>query len=163
MTSLSPPPPSWALSLSTPPPRPTKPSSIPDPPGFSSSAVPGKPKSTSANASTPQKQPSPNPRDATILLKKSYELALAPAKQLPMTFLTLYMSGSSLQIFSIVMVFMAFKNPFVGLLSTFSAFERFETPETRGRLGMVRALYVLVQLAGLALGVWKVNGMGLLP
>lgn len=80
-----------------------------------------------------------------------------------MTAISLYMSGSTLQIFSIMMVFMAFKNPLMGLLATFSAFERFETPETRGKLGLVRLVYVGMQLMALALGVWKVNQMGLLP
>jgi len=38
-----------------------------------------------------------------------------------------------------------------------------EVEETRGKLVLVRALYVLMQLVGLGLGVWKVNQMGLLP
>jgi hypothetical protein len=157
MVALPPPPPSWALAFSTQPPRPAKSSSIPDPPGFSSTSS----KSKSAKSTTTSAKP--NPRDPQILLKKAYELALAPAKQLPMTFIMMYMSGSTLQIFTIMTVFMAFKNPLVGLLATFSAFERFETEETRGKLVMVRALYVLMQLVGLGLGVWKVNQMGLLP
>ena len=80
-----------------------------------------------------------------------------------MTFITLYMSGSSLQIFSIMTVFMAFKSPLMGLLNTTSAFARFETPETRAQLVMVKALYVLMQVVALGVGVWKVNAMGLLP
>lgn len=75
----------------------------------------------------------------------------------------MYMSGNSLQIFSIMMVFMLFKGPIQGLINTNAAFAKYETPATRGRLVGVKAVYVLMQLLLLALGIWKVNGMGLLP
>jgi len=42
----------------------------------------------------------------TLKLKKSWEIALGPAKQLPMQAIMGYMSGNGLQIFSIMMVFM---------------------------------------------------------
>lgn len=75
----------------------------------------------------------------------------------------MYMSGNSLQIFSIMMVFMLFKGPIQGLIGTNAVFAKFDTPTTRGRLLGVKAVYVLVQLGLLALGIWKVNAMGLLP
>lgn len=99
----------------------------------------------------------------TLKLKKSWELALAPAKALPMNAIMMYMSGNSLQIFSIMMVFMLFKNPIAGLISTNEVFRRFETEGTRGRLWGVKIVYVAMQLFALGLGLWKVNGMGLLP
>lgn len=75
----------------------------------------------------------------------------------------MYMSGNTLQIFSIMMVFMLFKGPIQGLFSVNAAFAKYDTPTTRGRLLGVKAVYVLMQLALLALGIWKVNAMGLLP
>ena len=99
----------------------------------------------------------------TLKLKKAWEVALAPVKQLPMTAIMMYMSGNSLQIFSIMMVVMAFKNPLMGLMATNQAFERFESEGTRGNLGVVKLAYVACQVIALALGIWKVNGMGLLP
>ncbi|KAI4108232.1 MAG: hypothetical protein L6R37_001105 [Teloschistes peruensis] len=112
---------------------------------------------------TPQRSP-PTPEETDILkVKKSWEVALAPAKQLPMNAIMMYMSGNSLQIFSIMMVFMLFKNPIQGLLQTNQAFVRYETPRTKGKMWLVKAVYVLMNLVALALGVWKVNGMGLLP
>lgn len=75
----------------------------------------------------------------------------------------MYMSGNSLQIFSIMMVFMLFKGPIQGLINTNAAFAKYETPATRGRLIAVKAVYVLMQLALLGMGIWKVNAMGLLP
>lgn len=65
--------------------------------------------------------------------------------------------------FSIMMVAMAFKNPIMGLMATQQAFEKFESEGTRDKLLLVKAVYVAMQILALALGVWKVNGMGLLP
>lgn len=80
-----------------------------------------------------------------------------------MNAIMMYMSGNSLQIFSIMMVFMLFKGPIQGLLSTNSAFVKFENENTKARLVGVKVVYVLMQLVLLALGIWKVNAMGLLP
>lgn len=59
----------------------------------------------------------------TLKVKKAWEVALAPIKALPMTAVMMYMSGNSLQIFTIMTVFMAFKNPLVGIAGTNQAFE----------------------------------------
>ena len=75
----------------------------------------------------------------------------------------MYMSGNSLQIFSIMMVFMLFKGPIQGLINTGTVFAKFETEGTRAKLLGVKAVYILMQFGLLALGVWKVNAMGLLP
>ncbi len=99
----------------------------------------------------------------TLKLKKAWEVALGPVKNLPMTGIMMYMSGNSLQIFSIMMVFMAFKTPIMGLLATGQAFERFETSSNRGKILQAKLAYVAMQFLALALGVWKVNAMGLLP
>lgn len=80
-----------------------------------------------------------------------------------MTAIMMYMSGNSLQIFSIMMVLMAFKNPVMGLLGTKEAFEKFESDGTREKLLQVKAVYVAMQILALGLGVWKINAMGLLP
>ena len=96
-------------------------------------------------------------------MKKAWEIAIAPSKQLPMNGIMMYMSGNSLQIFSIMMVFMLFKGPIQGLINTNAAFAKYETPSTRGRLVAVKLVYVLMQFLLLALGIWKVNAMGLLP
>jgi hypothetical protein len=80
-----------------------------------------------------------------------------------MNAIMMYMSGNSLQIFSIMMVFMLFKGPIQGLMSTNTVFSKFDTEGIRGKLIGVKAVYVLMQLVLLGLGVWKVNAMGLLP
>lgn len=110
-------------------------------------------------AATPSK---PIETDA-LKVKKAWEIALAPSKQIPMNAIMMYMSGNSLQIFSIMMVFMLFKGPIQGLIGTNAVFSKLETDSTRSKLVMVKAVYVLVQLGLLAMGVFKVNAMGLLP
>ena len=80
-----------------------------------------------------------------------------------MNAIMMYMSGNSLQIFSIMMVFMLFKNPVQALTQTNAVFTRFDSEGTRGKLFLVKVVYVLTNLLALGLGVWKVNGMGLLP
>lgn len=61
------------------------------------------------------------------------------------------------------MVFMAFKNPLMGLMNTTQAFERFQTATNTGQMLQVKALYVAMQILALGVGIWKVNAMGLLP
>jgi ER membrane protein complex subunit 4 len=106
----------------------------------------------------------PTPHDTALLkLKKAWEVAFAPAKSIPMNAIMMYMSGNSLQIFSIMMVMMLFKNPIMGLMATNSAFSRFESEGTRGKILGCKVVYVGLQLCLLGLGVWKVDQMGLLP
>ncbi|EQL35457.1 hypothetical protein BDFG_02938 [Blastomyces dermatitidis ATCC 26199] len=166
-TPSPPPPPRWAIEMNAAtPPRPPKSTNIPDPPGYSASKPITKQQRTSPQHQQQSTTTAAALRKAAetdaLKLKKAWELALAPTKQLPMNAIMMYMSGNSLQIFSIMMVFMLFKGPIQGLLNTNSAFVKFETESTRGQMLGVKAVYVLMQCVLLALGVWKVNAMGLL-
>ncbi|ETS83341.1 hypothetical protein PFICI_05217 [Pestalotiopsis fici W106-1] len=151
--------PTWVADLTNPPPAKSKNAGIPDPPGFASQAVGNKKQASKTPARTPPTQEETD----TLKLKKAWEVALAPVKQLPMTAIMMYMSGNSLQIFSIMMVFMAFKNPIMGILGTNQAFERFESDGNKGKMLQAKLSYVAMQVVALALGIWKVNAMGLLP
>ncbi|KPM34756.1 hypothetical protein AK830_g11805 [Neonectria ditissima] len=160
--------PFWVAQLESPPPSKTKLPGIADPPGYGLGATlskarlaPRSKQSKEAKAA-PRKPPTPEEMD-TLKLKKAWEVALAPVKGLPMTAIMMYMSGNSLQIFSIMMVFMAFKNPLMGLVNTNQAFERFQTTSNSGQMLQVKALYVAMQILALGLGIWKINAMGLLP
>jgi hypothetical protein len=75
----------------------------------------------------------------------------------------MYMSGNSLQMFSIMMVFMLFKAPIQALMSINQTFARFESDGKKQEMLMVKAAFVGCNLLALALGMWKVNQMGLLP
>ncbi|CAN8102553.1 unnamed protein product [Discula destructiva] len=184
--------PTWVSDLNSPLPYKSKAGGIPDPPGFpfhasGSSKVRRhihtytyththiscsptrladmllQKKDVSNNAKMqPRKQATPEEMDV-LKLKKAWEVALAPVKSLPMTAIMMYMTGNTLQIFSIMMVFMAFKNPIVGLIGTSQAFEKFETDANKGKMLQVKLAYVAMQLVALAVGIYKVNAMGLLP
>jgi hypothetical protein len=75
----------------------------------------------------------------------------------------LYMSGSTVQIFSITMTFMLLSSPFKALISVGQTFRPFETPARSAELFRCKAAFVLIQLGFVALGVWKCNQMGILP
>ncbi|KAL0254421.1 hypothetical protein SLS55_009896 [Diplodia seriata] len=157
-----PPPPRWVIDLgSAPAAQPAK-ASIPDPPGYTAPQRQQQGKNTKAAQPAARKPPSTEEMD-TLKLKKAWELAIAPAKQLPMSAVGMYMSGNSLQIFSIMMVFMLFKNPVNAIININRTFANFETPGTSSRLLGVKLIFVATNCLALALGIWKVNKMGLLP
>ncbi|KAB2578915.1 hypothetical protein BFW01_g1143 [Lasiodiplodia theobromae] len=156
-----PPPPRWVVDLNSPPaPQPAK-ASIPDPPGYTAPQRHQQGKNT--KATQPARKPPSTEEMDTLKLKKAWELAIAPAKQLPMNAIGMYMSGNSLQIFSIMMVFMLFKNPVNAVININRTFANFETPGTSSRLLGVKLVFVATNCLALALGIWKVNKMGLLP
>ncbi|KAK7518444.1 uncharacterized protein IWZ02DRAFT_456612 [Phyllosticta citriasiana] len=132
-----PPPPQWVLDLNSKAPAPSKNSNIPDPPGYTA----------------PNKQ-TRNPKDK------------APARKppLPMNAIARHVHDGQLSpIFSIMMVFMLFKNPITALFNINRTFANFETPGTSSRLLGVKLVFVATNCLALALGIWKVNKMGLLP
>ncbi|KAM0326792.1 hypothetical protein ACHAQA_006666 [Verticillium albo-atrum] len=153
--------PRWVAQLHSPPASKQKVNGIADPNGYPSSQ-PSSFKKQKDVKHTPRKQPTPEEMD-TLKIKKAWEVALAPAKNLPMTAIMMYMSGNSLQIFSIMMVLMAFKTPLTGLFAVNSAFERFESDTNKAQMLQVKMAYLAMQVLALAVGVWKVNAMGLLP
>ncbi|RSH87344.1 hypothetical protein EHS25_003253 [Saitozyma podzolica] len=73
-------------------------------------------------------------RKATDLkMRRAWELALSPAKSLPMQAIMLYFSGSGIQIFSLGMIFMLLTSPISAVLNIFRAFEAFRpTPLKTG-------------------------------
>ena len=160
MATLPPPPPQWVLDLNSTPPSKPKPGTFADPPGYTSTTQLSR--SKSSKTTTPRKPPSPEDMDV-LKPKKAWELALAPAKQLPMNAIGMYMTGNSLQIFSIMMVFMLFKAPVQALLNVQQTFARLETDGNRSQMVVVKMAFVACNFLALGLGIWKVNGMGLLP
>jgi hypothetical protein len=75
----------------------------------------------------------------------------------------MYMTGNSLQMFSIMMVFMLFKTPITAILSIQNTFARFESESNRDKIMLAKLAFIGCNFLALALGVYKVNAMGLLP
>lgn len=125
----------------------------------------------------------------TLKDKRAWDLAIAPAKSLPMQAFMLYMSGGGVQIFSMGIVFMLLLSPFKNLagmsngawhlfthasatdeLVAFAPFAPVPTgkkvapnPNALSTLPLQKFVYLLCNLLTLALGLWKCRSMGLLP
>ncbi|GAA5822391.1 hypothetical protein JCM3770_002376 [Rhodotorula araucariae] len=101
--------------------------------------------------------------------QKAWELALAPAKAVPMQAFMMYMSGGGIQIFSIMSVWFLLKQAVGGVLGVDKAFAPFEAASKAKKPAAAQSfleqkiVYVLCQFALLAVGLWKCNSMGILP
>lgn len=94
-----------------------------------------------------------------LINKKSWDLALAPIKQVPMNLFIMYMAGNSISIFPIMMVGMLFMRPIQALLSTNSTFKMLENTSSIGQ----KLVYILGNLINIGLALYKCQSMGLLP
>ena len=77
------------------------------------------------------------------------------------TAFALYMSGNTLHIFSIFALGMAIMQPVNGLAGFSAAFARYA--DSGVNLFVPKILYIIGNLGGIALVLYKFNSMGLLP
>lgn len=94
-----------------------------------------------------------------LIIKKSWELALAPIKQVPMNLFIMYMAGNSISIFPIMMVGMLFMRPIQALFSLNSTFKMLENSSAIGQ----KFVYILGNFINIGLALYKCQSMGLLP
>ncbi|GAA5973206.1 hypothetical protein JCM11641_006323 [Rhodosporidiobolus odoratus] len=136
-----------------------------DPPGYTPALSL---KASAKNTTAPTK---PANLDA-LRQQKAWELALAPAKNVPMQAFMMYMSGGGIQIFSVMSVWFLLKQAIGGILNVEKAFAPFsvaskaKAPASSTPLASFlqqKAVYVLCQFGLLAVGLWKLNQMNLLP
>ena len=179
---VPPPPPRWVLDLNDPPISKGKLVGVADPPGFSSgggnfskvrwegiifTACPSYKSQKGALASKQAEAPplrlaSDDDMD-TLKLKKAWELAIGPAKALPMSAIGMWMTGNSLQIFSVFMLYSLLKNPFTAIANTNATFSRLESEKIKSKLLLVKLVFIMTNLLSVALGIYKIDKMGLLP
>ncbi|KAG8993085.1 hypothetical protein FRB94_002673 [Tulasnella sp. JGI-2019a] len=100
--------------------------------------------------------------------KRAWDLAISPAKSLPMNGFMLYMSGSSLQIFSIGILAMLLMNPVKAVASINNVFAPFAPtshpqPKSFSTLWLQKLAYIACNLLTLGLGLYKCRALGLLP
>ncbi|KAF8510587.1 DUF1077-domain-containing protein [Gautieria morchelliformis] len=104
---------------------------------------------------------------ANLKQKRAWDLAISPAKSLPMQGFMLYMSGGGVQIFSMGIVAMLLFSPFKALAGINSAFAPFAADDanSRGLLSLLpqKLAYIVCNALTLAVGLWKCRSMGLLP
>jgi len=97
--------------------------------------------------------------DPNLIVKRSWDFALGPIKQVPMNLFLMYMAGNSISIFPIMMVGMLFMRPIKALVSLTSAFKMIE-----GSHHIVQKMvFVFGNFVNLALALYKCQSMGLLP
>ncbi|KAH8416925.1 hypothetical protein KR222_004413 [Zaprionus bogoriensis] len=98
-------------------------------------------------------------RDQRLVIKKSWDLALGPLKQIPMNLFIMYMSGNSISIFPIMMVGMMLIRPIKAMFTTQVTSKMADGAQGTGQ----RIVYILGNLANVALALYKCHSMGLLP
>lgn len=56
-------------------------------------------------------------QDANLMVKRSWDIALAPLRQVPMNLFIMWMTGNSISIFPIMMIIMMFMRPLQAIFS----------------------------------------------
>ncbi|KAH3722189.1 ER membrane protein complex subunit 4-like [Dreissena polymorpha] len=99
-------------------------------------------------------------QDEHLIIKKGWNIALGPIKQIPMNFFILWMAGNTISIFPIMMVGMMFFRPIQALMSASNTiFKMIEGPQHL----IQKFVYILGNVVCLGLAVYKCQTMGLLP
>lgn len=99
-----------------------------------------------------------------LKVKKAWEIALGPAKSIPMNLVMSYMTGNSLQIIPIMMTLMLFWNPLKAIFTETNAiFKNLETKKNASDILLTKVVYVACQIGCMAVGIWKLYNMGLIP
>lgn len=104
------------------------------------------------------------PADLQLAAKQKHVMAMAmgPGKNLLSTGFMLWMSGSSVQIFSIMATGMALINPLKAIASVNNTFRNFEKEEGPDLL-KPKLIFLTMQVLSFAVAVYKLSTMGLLP
>nr|GMD09566.1 ER membrane protein complex subunit 4 [Ipomoea batatas] len=93
--------------------------------------------------------------------QKAWEVAQAPFKNLMMMGFMMWMAGSTVHLFSIGITFSALWQPISALQGVGKVFEPYK--DSKVDLLGPKLLFIALNLAGLGLGIWKLNTLGLLP
>ena len=101
-------------------------------------------------------------KELALVQKRVQDISYSPGKQLFQMGLMLWMSGSGIHIFSIMMTFMAMMSPVRGIMNMQATFKQFEGME-KVDLAMPKIIFVGLNLVGLSMGMYKLAVMGLLP
>merc|ERR1739838_703613 len=103
--------------------------------------------------------------DSSLRAKRLWDMALGPLKQVPMNLFIMYMSGNSMGIFPIMMVGMMIVRPVKTLFTVGQTFKGFEVGANGVGVNIIlqKIVFILGNLAGVALAMYKCHSMGPLP
>lgn len=99
----------------------------------------------------------------SLKAKKAWEVAMGPAKSIPMNLIMGYMTGNSLQIIPISMTFMMLLNPLKAIFTETNRVFKGLEPQDQGTLLMLKFVFIICQLASMTIGIYKLFKMGLIP
>ncbi|XP_022176723.1 ER membrane protein complex subunit 4 [Myzus persicae] len=94
-----------------------------------------------------------------LIIKKSWDLALGPLKQVPMNLFIMYMAGNSISIFPIMMVGMLIVRPVKALFTLQTTFKTIEGTQAWGQ----KFIFFIGNCVNIVLALYKCQSMGLLP
>ncbi|XP_013407572.1 ER membrane protein complex subunit 4 [Lingula anatina] len=97
--------------------------------------------------------------DEALIMKRSWDIALGPIKQIPMNLFIMWMAGNTISIFPIMMVGMSLFRPIQAMIAYQSAFRMIEG----GQALFQKFVWILGNFLILLLAMYKCHGMGLLP
>eukprot|EP00298_Acanthocystis_sp_HF-20_P006632 c16428_g1_i1.p1 GENE.c16428_g1_i1~~c16428_g1_i1.p1 ORF type:complete len:133 (+),score=23.31 c16428_g1_i1:34-399(+) len=92
---------------------------------------------------------------------RSRGMATAPAKNIFMTMFMMWMSGSSVQIFSIMITFYTAWGAISAILSVNKMFEKFQ--ELGVDVLQDKLIFIAIQIAIFGVALYKGNSLGILP
>ncbi|CAI5518202.1 unnamed protein product, partial [Closterium sp. Naga37s-1] len=130
---------------------------VPDPPGFNRNAA-ELVSSSNGSKALAQKDKVLDPAKKQ---ERAWALAQSPTKNLLMMGFMLWMAGSTVHLFSIGITFSILWQPIAALRTINAAFEPFKDPKVD--VVLPKMMYAAVNLFLLSIGLWKLNGLGLLP
>eukprot|EP00638_Chattonella_subsalsa_P008618 CAMPEP_0117758186 /NCGR_PEP_ID=MMETSP0947-20121206/15217_1 /TAXON_ID=44440 /ORGANISM="Chattonella subsalsa, Strain CCMP2191" /LENGTH=154 /DNA_ID=CAMNT_0005578303 /DNA_START=50 /DNA_END=511 /DNA_ORIENTATION=- len=101
-------------------------------------------------------------KEKELKMKRAQEMAMAPLKNIAMQGFMMWMSGSQINIFSIMITGMAFMNPIKAILGVNQMFAKLDD---RGTLDLTipKLTFIAVNILGIGSGLYKCATMGLLP
>lgn len=146
--------------------------SIPTPPGYTESIFTGSSSSSSSATSTTHSKTTNLNKKAkqdeielnSLKSKKIWELAIGPAKSIPMNLFMSYMTGNSLQIIPVTMTLMLLWNPIKAIFNdTNLIFKKLITKNNNIEIIQAKLIFIICQLLNMAIGVYKLYKMGLIP
>ncbi|ORX55247.1 DUF1077-domain-containing protein [Piromyces finnis] len=113
----------------------------------------------------PEQQQAKDENDLKKLkVKRAYEKAFNSVKGIFMNVVMMFMSGNSINQFTIIIVGMLFSNPIKALKQTNEVFKEFEEEDgDNSFLLKPKLTYIALSIAQLLVGIYKCSSLGVLP
>ncbi|GBG79246.1 hypothetical protein CBR_g29297 [Chara braunii] len=99
--------------------------------------------------------------DANWKERKAREAAQAPMRNIFMMGLMMWMAGNSVSLFSVPITFSAIWSPISALRNMNLVFDQFK--DDKIDLVLPKLIFISLNLVGCAMGLYKLNSLGLLP